>query len=622
MAYDPRLAGIVWAETAGLQPANGQAEVLARLHAVVATLASRAIAAGTASRFRNPVALPVVGSPQAQMATAMTRNIDAALNNNPGDLPNRAVLWQITGNGQPRLDVATLPDSAQWITVDQTATSDFNDARGHAYRLYESNIQPAAGAPIYISSLTGTGTPSLPAPAHKKHWYENANWWIGLGGAALFFLAAFNILWAASSFVQAQKLLTNGQPAYIPEFANSLDLLSCPNNTSDTDAAFCWTSAESLKSGDGTEKQGAALDAAKQAQKAKRDTVATTIGPGCVDWLTAWATQEENGRKKTPSQTIVRKADEAAKDLNCLYIMGQATDFAARRLVLEASRIPGWPLVQNTFWFLFHWQLPGSGLQNVSLGTSATAMILGVILVLVGLGRGVTGSPLGVLISPQGRYSLALAQVTFWTVLILTTVVAIAIFNVGLVAEQMRYFLPLPSGATGPIAAVNGFFPDIPEGIWATLGITLSSTVLSSWIKKLKGTVPEDGTASLGVAGAVPDDSEIGFFKAPVVAYSDDHPPSVADWFLGEEQDNKDSIDISRVQMVLVTAGLLVTYGHAMFASIRDLTVQEILLTIQNTGVLIPALPVVGASMAIMLAVSHGTYLVSKAAGKQNSSGQ
>jgi hypothetical protein len=612
MAYDPRLAGIVWAETAGLQPANGQAEVLAHLHAVVATLASRAIAAGTASQFRNPVALPVVGSPQAQTATAMTQNIDAALTNNPGNLPNRAVLWQITGNGQ--LDVATLPDSAQWITIDQTARkSDFNDASGHAYRLYESDIQPAAGAPVYISSLTGTGTPSLPAPTHKKHWYENSNWWIGLGGTALFFLAAFNILWAASSFVQARKLLTNGQPAYISEFANSLDLPTCPDNAAD--AAFCWTSAESLKSSDGKEKQGVSLDAAKQAQKAKRDTVATTIGPGCVDWLTAWATQEDNGRKQTPPKTIVRKADEAAKDVNCLYIMGQATDFAARRLVIEASRIPGWPLVQNTLWFLFHWQLPSSGLQNVSLGTSATLMILGVVLLLVGLGRGFTGCPLGVLISPQGRYSLALAQVTFWTVLILTTVVAIAIFNVGLVAEQMRYFLPLPSGATGPIAAVNGFFPDLPEGIWATLGITLSSPILSSWIKTLKGTVPEDAT--LGVAGAVPDDSKIGFFKAPVVKYSDKHQPSVADWFLGEEEDNKDSIDITRVQMVLITAGLLVTYGHAIFASIRDLTVQEILLTIQNTGVLIPSLPVVGASMAIMLAVSHGTYLVSKAAGKQ-----
>lgn len=74
--------------------------------------------------------------------------------------------------------------------------------------------------------------------------------------------------------------------------------------------------------------------------------------------------------------------------------------------------------------------------------------------------------------------------------------------------------------------------------------------------------------------------------------------------------------------MVLITAGLLVTYGRAIFASIRDLTVQEILLTIQNTGVLIPSLPVVGASMAIMLAVSHGTYLVSKAAGKQTSGQQ
>jgi len=68
--------------------------------------------------------------------------------------------------------------------------------------------------------------------------------------------------------------------------------------------------------------------------------------------------------------------------------------------------------------------------------------------------------------------------------------------------------------------------------------------------------------------------------------------------------------------MVLITAGLLVTYGNAIFAVVRDLAPQEIILAIQNVGVLISTLPPVGASMAIMLAVSHATYLLSKAADK------
>ncbi|GAA0002628.1 hypothetical protein BRDID11002_26290 [Bradyrhizobium diazoefficiens] len=68
------------------------------------------------------------------------------------------------------------------------------------------------------------------------------------------------------------------------------------------------------------------------------------------------------------------------------------------------------------------------------------------------------------------------------------------------------------------------------------------------------------------------------------------------------------------MQMVLITSGLLVTYGNAIFAAVRDLTAQEILLVIQKVDVLIGALPPVGTSMAAMMAVSHATYLVAKAA--------
>jgi hypothetical protein len=240
-------------------------------------------------------------------------------------------------------------------------------------------------------------------------------------------------------------------------------------------------------------------------------------------------------------------------------------------------------------------------------------MMLGVVLVLIGLGRGVNGTPLGALISPNGRYSLALAQVTFWTILILTSVIAVAIFNGGLVSEMVRYFPGIVKGIVEPTAVANGFFPIIPQGIWGVLGISFGSTMVSALIKSLKGEGARDP------ATRVSDESSkqtggIGVFKASVAGYDPAHRASIADWFLGEDADNKDKIDISRVQMVLITAGLLVTYGNAIFAAIRDLAPQEILLAIQNVDVLVGTLPPVGATMAIMLAVSHATYLVAKAA--------
>ena len=74
--------------------------------------------------------------------------------------------------------------------------------------------------------------------------------------------------------------------------------------------------------------------------------------------------------------------------------------------------------------------------------------------------------------------------------------------------------------------------------------------------------------------------------------------------------------------MVVITTGLLVTYGNAIFASLRGLSPQEILLAIQNVDVLVATLPPVGASMAIMLSVSHATYLVAKAADAQAPAGK
>ena len=293
----------------------------------------------------------------------------------------------------------------------------------------------------------------------------------------------------------------------------------------------------------------------------------------------------------------------------CLSLFGSAVNYASKNLVIKAdSRIGN--LMQSVSWWLLSWHVPTSGTQTVSLGIPTSIMMLSVVMVLIGLGRGVNGTPLGALTSPNGRYSLALAHVTFWSVLVLTSGVAIAIFNGGLVSEMVRYFPQLPKDATQPVATVRGFFPIIPDGIWGVLGISFGfSRCYSSHSRVARPDSPtvvaNDKSTTIG---------GVGFFKTPVAAYDSSHRASIADWFLGEDVDTKDKIDISRVQMVLVATGLLITYGNAIFASMRDLAPQEILLAIQNVDVLVGALPPVGTAMALMLAVSHATYLLSKAA--------
>jgi hypothetical protein len=106
----------------------------------------------------------------------------------------------------------------------------------------------------------------------------------------------------------------------------------------------------------------------------------------------------------------------------------------------------------------------------------------------------------------------------------------------------------------------------------------------------------------------------VTFFRNPVVMRDSARRASIADWFLGEDVANRDRIDISRLQMVLITAGLLVTYGEAICGVVRDLSTASLMLTVRDVSVLIASLPPVGTTMAVMLAASHATYLIAKAA--------
>ncbi|MGJ4912960.1 hypothetical protein ACQR10_29170 [Bradyrhizobium sp. HKCCYLRH2060] len=625
---DQDLREIVWGEVSGLSAKDGSDQTLARLEAVVAKLAVATKGKGLDKDFKRKLA-PRGSEEQALAAyNALKTTVDQveAGTFGPPDvpLPNRAVLWEINESGMPPRDHSP-PKAAAWIFETGAAHGgDFvagsgQDAR--TYRLFESATASTGDDLPYISSYTSFG---VPTPAKARHWYQSLNWGIGLFGATLFFIALFNVLWTAISFSQAFDLMTNRQQGYVGKFTagdGRPPLPNCPDNASNTVKPFCLTPEEGVYDDAGVLMQRKSdtekTDAAKL-RNAKLDTFATVIGPQCVKLLTDRAKEEISKRK---SQTILDplQGDDRTKSLICLTILGAALQFSSDYLVIQVqdnnwfSKYVGTAL-RSILAFALTWHVPNNAAENVSLGMPTAFMIFGVILVLIGLGRGIMGTPLGVLISPQNRYSLALAQVTFWTVLVLTSVVAIAVFNAGLVSEQMRYFLPA-TNADAPAAIKNGFFPDIPPGIWAVLGITLSTTVLSTWIKSLKGTVQE-AEADLSVADATRDANKNVFFTTPTEKRSDEHSASIADWFLGEDAGKTDRIDISRVQMVLVTAGLLATYGHAIFASFRNLPTPEILLAIQSLTVLIPGLPIVGATMAIMLSVSHATYLVAKAADK------
>ncbi len=607
-------AGIVWRETQRggrtLKLLDGRDPIY--LRAVIGNLALK-----SSGELGRGLPLPAVGDPQEPAARAIIDLLDredikaGQFEGRP--LPSQVVIWPVGPNNAP-LERPEIPEGLKWIRSAASTGEDyvFEGQPEVRYRLW-TRTDSAGGVPL-VSAITSFG---LANAGSGRRWYQNFNWWLGIAAALVFFVVGFSVLWTAASYSQAYDLLAGNQVAKFDEFAGTATLPACtPGQTAPAVPNPAPAQGQGVAPADANANAGDAGQAQPvpgskapapiclQAQV----TVAAAlprIGLDCIARLAEW------GAAQRTSAGAVRSADQRPDDIACQKLYSDAAIFASSNLVVEKNGLLG-----AAHW-LFGWQVRAEeGLQAVSLGLSVTLTIASVVLLLVALGRGFTGRSLGALMTPEGRYSLALAQVTFWTVLIFSSVYIIAVFNDGIVAERMRDLAVLASSAADaqkPSSILEGIFPKLPGEIWAVLGITVASPFISALIKS--GKRPE-GTLSVIESTQNKLGDFAVFNPSSGLAGPTTGTATIADWFTGEEAANQKSIDISRVQMVLVTATLLVTYGYAILALLRDISAPTIVAAIDTRGVLIESLPAVGVSMAGFLLFSHATYLVAKAAPK------
>lgn len=582
---DENAVAMTWGEVAVLTAQDNLPATRDRLYAVVAKFAFVAKAGNRPGDFPQRALAPRADQTAAvadyTALKAVVESVENATLAPDPALPKCAALLEVDQNGNLLLS-GPVPSWVREATVVKRGIFQTGDTPRQFFQLFESSEFPSLGTAGYVSGLTGTGVP--PAVVPVLPWYENWNWQIGLAAGFVFFLGLFSILWTATSFSQAYDLLAGRQIGQFKAFADAFpDCDGCISNKVDLTR-------------NGNKLEGEDLQKALAAQQARSEEL-TRQGQECLVRLTDWGKDI-----KKP-----REPEKQPQDVKCLRIMGEAVAFASRNLVVPSD---SWVEVgvQWVSWQLFSWHVPPPTTSTLSLAAPICLMMVSTVVVLVALGRGVTGRPLGALISPENRYSLALAQVTFWTVLVLTSVGALAVFNAGLGAEHLRD-LPRPE------AEGIALFPSIPNEIWAVLGISFVSPVLSSLIKGLK----PDATTGSEVVVSRTGPASVTFLTSNTsgIVRDDLRRASIADWFLGEEGANKDKIDISRVQMVLVTAGLLVTYGSEIFAFTRDVMTAKMVSVIADPAVvLFQTLPPVGAAMAGLLLMSHATYLVAKASDK------
>lgn len=244
---------------------------------------------------------------------------------------------------------------------------------------------------------------------------------------------------------------------------------------------------------------------------------------------------------------------------------------------------------------------------QVSIVLPTAVLILFTVLLAVACGLLVKGVPAGILISDRNRLTLARTQVIAWSMLVLPVITAYACFNAGFGARAMLLNPPGGAGING-----GGFviFPSMPGEILAALGISVGSALLSPLILQGK---PSTLDLSADASNKVNDD--VTMFKDPTSvlhARSSPADASISDLFLGELQDNHDEMDISRLQMVVITIGLLLTYGSLLFAQAAAIDLQAVFAAVKQPRSIFDSLPQAGATFFTLMAVSHGTYLVTK----------
>jgi hypothetical protein len=233
--------------------------------------------------------------------------------------------------------------------------------------------------------------------------------------------------------------------------------------------------------------------------------------------------------------------------------------------------------------------------ETKSILLQLLAMTFGIAGLAIALGIGTKGRVDGIWIDERNRVSLARAQVTLWTIVALGGFATMALFNVGLSA---------------PVS-----FPQIPASIAAALGIAFTSPMISALILKSSAFGAADSPSSLvTTVGGSPRGSNdfanrgalLSAANSALEARADPSLASIADVFFGEQVSNSGSVDISRLQNVVLTVTLVLGYFAMQAEQLRSIAPETLL-----TG--LASLPDPGGAFTSILLVSHATYLGTKA---------
>lgn len=176
----------------------------------------------------------------------------------------------------------------------------------------------------------------------------------------------------------------------------------------------------------------------------------------------------------------------------------------------------------------------------------------------VAIGYCIMGVKLGLIIDGRKKISLSRLQTVLWTIVVISGLLASVVLN-------------LAKGADQPINI------SIPSDLWFLMGITTASLVISPVIKNEK-------------------QSNETLEKNTTVQEA-----NLSDLFKGEEDGNKDRLDLGKVQMFYLTIIIVLAYA---------VQIAHLL----SSGKIVDAFPLISSGMVTLLGISNAGYLAYKAA--------
>ncbi len=245
--------------------------------------------------------------------------------------------------------------------------------------------------------------------------------------------------------------------------------------------------------------------------------------------------------------------------------------------------------------------------QHYCLLGPFAATAASMVLLTISAGLAQKGLWYGALVDERERISLSRAQQIIWSILLLSALATVTWFKASS-GWQI-------TGETSP-----GLFPNMDASLWGTMGITIAaSPLLSAAIKQIKneravGMLQPAPPAAGGEqqpqqpAAAPPANKSSASFAVIQPALTDTNVSAAEarwmDLISGETVGKQNSLDLSRLQHLMISGLLVTSYGVDLSHALANLSLTAPILT---------AMPNPGGAFLGLLGLSHASYLAYQA---------